>query len=66
MHELERENNALRTQFNELQEHHDTLLLLQGESIVRVQELEEENQNIKQLCKEQALIVAALKGSADP
>ncbi|KAI6177459.1 Non-specific serine/threonine protein kinase [Aphelenchoides bicaudatus] len=66
LHELERENNALRTQFNELQEHHDTLLLLQGESIVRVQELEEENQNIKQLCKEQALIVASLKSSVDP
>jgi hypothetical protein len=35
-------------------------LLLHGEGVVRVQELEEENQNIKELCKEQALMVASL------
>jgi hypothetical protein len=57
---LERENNALRTNFNELQHAHDTLLLLHGEGVVRIQELEEENQNIKEVCKEQALMVASL------
>ena len=60
MQEYERENNSLREQLNNLKHEHDTLLLIHGEGVVRVQELEEENQNIKELCKEQALMVASL------
>lgn len=51
--ELERENSSLRTNYNELKHEHETLLLLHGESIVRNEELEEENKNIKDVCKEQ-------------
>jgi cupin superfamily acireductone dioxygenase involved in methionine salvage len=61
---LERENNNLREKFNELHHAHETLLLLHGEGVVRVQELEEENVNIKELCKEQALLVASLNNSS--
>ncbi|CAD5215706.1 unnamed protein product [Bursaphelenchus okinawaensis] len=58
--ELEREANYLRTKFKELEEAHDTLLLIHGESAVRLEELEQENQEIKKLCKDQTLLLSSL------
>ncbi|KAI6218476.1 TMF-TATA-bd domain-containing protein [Aphelenchoides besseyi] len=59
--ELERENEGLRQKLQELQHAHDTLLELHGESVVRTQELEQENESIKIVCREQALMVAAMQ-----
>ncbi|CAD5221654.1 unnamed protein product [Bursaphelenchus xylophilus] len=58
--ELEREASNLRIKYKELEEAHDTLLLIHGEGTVKLEELEQENQEIKKFCKEQTLLLAKL------
>lgn len=62
--QLERENSQLRSKLRDLQHAHDTLLELHGESTIRLQELEQENAEIRNLCREQTLLLAGPTGEA--
>lgn len=58
LQELERESNHLRSKLHELEHAHETLLLIHGEASEKMEELEQQNADIKDLCRQQTLLLS--------